>query len=79
MAKKASPKPTTTPDVNRVRTTFYIDKSALAALQTRNRETGIPVAYMIRLAIDQFLGRELNKAAGATARTIGTVEELNNQ
>jgi hypothetical protein len=64
MAKKASPKPAAAPDANRVRMTFYIDKPVKAALEARNRATGIPVAYMIRRAIDEFIGREFGKDAG---------------
>ena len=79
MAKKASLKSATESDANRVRTTFYIDKPVLAALQARNRETAIPVAHMIRLAIDQFISREFNKTTGATIETAGTVEKLKGQ
>jgi hypothetical protein len=76
MPKKSSPESAATPDANRVRTTFYIDKPVLAVLQARNRETGIPVAFMIRRAIDQFIGHEFNEAMGVPAKTAGTGEEL---
>jgi hypothetical protein len=69
MPKKSSRKTSETPDANRVRMTFYIDRPAKAALEARNRATGIPVAYMIRQAIDQFIGCGFSQAEGVTART----------
>ena len=67
MARKPSRKPDGA-DENRVRMTFYIDKPAKAALEARNQATGIPVAYMIRQAIDQFIGRGFDQAEGAKVR-----------
>jgi len=37
------------------------------------------VAHIIGLALDQFIGREFSKATGATAKTVGAVEELGGQ
>jgi Ribbon-helix-helix domain len=76
MGKKSSSKSADTSDANRVRMSFYIDKPALATLHARNEETGIPMAHMIRSAIDQYIGSEFNKAIGAEVRTVGTVDEL---
>jgi hypothetical protein len=76
MAKKSSSESDDTSDANRVRTSFYIDKPVLAALQARNKRTGIPMAHMIRAALDQYISREINKAVGAEVKPVGTVEEL---
>ncbi len=37
------------------------------------------MAHIIGLALDQFIGREFSKATGATAKTVGAVEELGGQ